>query len=1316
MKLIKRSGVLHVTRKNITYQFYTLKLLGLVMLGSLAVNRTDAQELDYLWSNKFGSTSYDRGNAVTTDVSGNILTVGQFYSTVDFDPGTGTTSFTSPGVGGYIQKLNGSGGLVWVKELLPPTANQSCLPRAVATDGSGNVYVAGQFYVEADFEPGAGTNSLSGSGYDGFLLKLNSSGDVQWVKQFESNSSVNLNAIAIDASNNIYVTGTHQGTIDLDPGTGTNTVTATGSKYRLVLVKLDDSGDYISGYSTMESSFMDAVHLSLDNNGDVIIGGHYFSTISVQFADASPASYTSVSRTGYVLRLNATTETRGALWKFDGNGDDYVTDVSFDASNNMYVAGYFETDIDVNPYSATTTITSNGGEDGFIIKMSSGGAFNRVSRLGGSSDDRVTKIYAEDGYVHAIGTFQGTVDFDPYTGTTNKVANGTDGYIWTINTNNQFTTLDRAQILTASGTVLMSGYKRSSDSDIVVGSFEGTLDADPSASKASHISAGASDIFQVRLGDNHTPTDITFASPSIDENNDVNDEVGTLSTVDADAGDTHTYALVSGTGDTDNASFQINGNKVEAKIETDYEVKSSYSVRIETSDGNGGTYSEAFTITVNDRPEAPTDLTVNPANIDENSPAESTVGSIVVTDQDSGDSYTLTLVSGHGDDHNELFYISKGSLVLKEPVSHEKNDKLYVRIRADEESEEFFIEKQIIITINDVPEAPTNLTLGASSIAENQPAATAIGTFSTTDQDAGETYTYTFASGDNDNASFSIVGAELRSAETFDFETQSAYSIRVNTNDGQGGNFAKDFTINIIDVFEGITWNGSSWSNGTGPGAGSDDVEIAGDYNTADHGTIDVKSLIINSGVTFTVAPEDHLYVVEDITNNGALVIESGADLMSFEAGTFMGNAAIIKRNTRFADGRYSFVGTPVAQTASVTHATLGSHVYVYDESQSYQPNEGLSRWVAMSGELVPGVGYTQAKQQEIVFEGVPNVTTVNVNGTYTGTYNDGTNEETEGWVFIANPYTTAIDVADFLAPNTNIEGSVYIWDDNGSNNGRGTNSDYIVANGTMATNTTPGGGQVRYNQRLGSAQAFFVKLSDDTDTEISFTPDMRVTGGNADDHFFRKSAPAHARINLTNTEGLFKQTIVAWVTGIDDEQYDRKFDARTFNSKSENLIYTKKGESSLAIQGISYERAIVKLGVNVSIAGMYTIELEDAETLYGQSLYLHDLQTAELVDLSHGRYTFNAEAGQIHDRFELMSSNRILGFADSHPLNIYAHDRMLYVNQSEDEVRTLKLISLSGKEVLTRQVTGSAKIQLSLPPGVYIATAREHSHKIILK
>jgi uncharacterized repeat protein (TIGR01451 family) len=111
---------------------------------------------------------------------------------------------------------------------------------------------------------------------------------------------------------------------------------------------------------------------------------------------------------------------------------------------------------------------------------------------------------------------------------------------------------------------------------------------------------------------------------------------------------------------------------------------------------------------------------------------------------------------------------------------------------------------RVVITINGANDPPTDIGLGNSSVAENQPAGTTVGAFSTVDPDGSDTHSYSLVSGagDADNASFTIVGTALQTAAVFDFEVQSSYAIRVRTNDGQGGTFDKQFTITVTDVNE----------------------------------------------------------------------------------------------------------------------------------------------------------------------------------------------------------------------------------------------------------------------------------------------------------------------------------------------------------------------------------------------------------------------------------------------------------------------------------------------------------------------------------
>ena len=96
---------------------------------------------------------------------------------------------------------------------------------------------------------------------------------------------------------------------------------------------------------------------------------------------------------------------------------------------------------------------------------------------------------------------------------------------------------------------------------------------------------------------NESPTDISLSSTNVSEAGGLNAVVGTLGTTDPDSGDSHTYTLVAGTGDTDNASFNISGSSLRCNDPATLGV-GSYSVRIQTDDGVSTPFTKAFTINV----------------------------------------------------------------------------------------------------------------------------------------------------------------------------------------------------------------------------------------------------------------------------------------------------------------------------------------------------------------------------------------------------------------------------------------------------------------------------------------------------------------------------------------------------------------------------------------------------------------------------------------------------------------------------------------------------------------------------------------------
>ena len=98
---------------------------------------------------------------------------------------------------------------------------------------------------------------------------------------------------------------------------------------------------------------------------------------------------------------------------------------------------------------------------------------------------------------------------------------------------------------------------------------------------------------------NQIPTDIRISSNQVTEKQPAGTVVGTLTTVDPDLGDNHTYALVGGLGDTDNSFFVIVGNTLQTNAVFEFEKQKNYSIRVQTKDGKGGLFEKSFLIIIN---------------------------------------------------------------------------------------------------------------------------------------------------------------------------------------------------------------------------------------------------------------------------------------------------------------------------------------------------------------------------------------------------------------------------------------------------------------------------------------------------------------------------------------------------------------------------------------------------------------------------------------------------------------------------------------------------------------------------------------------
>ncbi len=259
--------------------------------------------------------------------------------------------------------------------------------------------------------------------------------------------------------------------------------------------------------------------------------------------------------------------------------------------------------------------------------------------------------------------------------------------------------------------------------------------------------------------------------------------------------------LVSG-----NNAFTIVGNQLRINSSPDFETQSSYSLRVQTTDSTGASYSEVLIINVNDVGESPTDLVLSSSSINEDSPEGAVVGTLSTSDPDNGDTFTYQLVSGEGDDDNAAFTIVGDQLRINSSPDFETQEIYRIFVQTTDSTGNSYLEA-LIINVNNVAESPTDIVLSNGSINSNSRVGAIVGTFGTSDPDGGNTFTYGLISGfgEDDNAAFTIVGDQLLINSSPALEMRSSYSVRVQTIDVTGASYSEALIINVNNVAESPT-------------------------------------------------------------------------------------------------------------------------------------------------------------------------------------------------------------------------------------------------------------------------------------------------------------------------------------------------------------------------------------------------------------------------------------------------------------------------------------------------------------------------------
>lgn len=403
----------------------TKTILLLIVFSIMVFFRAHTQTPGFGWAEQVGGDSVVKATSVVVDFEGNQIITGSFKGTADFDPGAGVLNLASAGKEDiFIQKLDPQGNLLWAARM---GDNSSDYGNDVATDASGNIYVTGYFWGTIDADPGPGTFTLSQDRWTTMVLKIKPNGDLIWGKQMGSETAGHAygRSITVDNNLNVITSGNFYGRVDFDPGPVVVNLTCTSND--IFVQKLDPNGNFMWIKQIIGTEFKNAYSLATDAGGNIYTTGFFKGTVDFNPDRKLKFNLTSFGDyDAFVLKLNGNGD---FVWakQIGGTASDLSYSIALDNNNNLYITGLFWGTADFNPGSGTFNMTPFGGDDAYLLKLTTAGEFVWAKQYGGPSWDGGFGVVLDGaGNSYVGGFFHSTADFDPGSGTYYLTTEGYD--------------------------------------------------------------------------------------------------------------------------------------------------------------------------------------------------------------------------------------------------------------------------------------------------------------------------------------------------------------------------------------------------------------------------------------------------------------------------------------------------------------------------------------------------------------------------------------------------------------------------------------------------------------------------------------------------------------------------------------------------------------------------------------------------------------------------------------------------------------------------------------------------------------------------
>lgn len=436
------------------------------------------------WNEQIQGNTDDAVTNIMVDDSGNYIVAGYYGKNTDLDPGAGQiikTCWFLPGIYEYydafIAKYDTAFNVKFLNTFGGVRADGFS---EIAFDSKQNIVATAFFQDSADMDPGPGKNMIySVHWLDYLIYKCDPNGNIMWYFNLGSRGYNQGASLTIDIDDNIYILGTFQDSIDLDPGIG-KAMAYSVMRTDVFLVKYNANGKYLWHRNFGGLLFDTDASISYSDSNYLYICGSYMDTVDF---DPGPGRFTMQSSHQQDIYFSKFDTSGKFIWakSLGGNDNEQPFRLELDENDNIYITGIFKSNIDLDPGSATAFHTVKGDADIFVAKYDFRGKYVWSKTFGGTGYDQGRDIELMDtSFVFISGTFESSMDANPGNGVNNIYSTGTnDAFLTQLKSNG-----DYVRTIKLGGSSLgdflydMNHYK--GNQLLVGGSYSDSTDVDPS--------------------------------------------------------------------------------------------------------------------------------------------------------------------------------------------------------------------------------------------------------------------------------------------------------------------------------------------------------------------------------------------------------------------------------------------------------------------------------------------------------------------------------------------------------------------------------------------------------------------------------------------------------------------------------------------------------------------------------------------------------------------------------------------------------------------------------------------------------------------